>query len=241
MSLKPSRLRSGTAAMAVPKRAPQGSFLLTLLQLLWEWAVQQVWFTGFSVISCSNSPSWGVTTRHTTWTPETADLSVAYRLVDEDMGKTCSFGPCFHPKLCWKSEYIVSIPCVQENKTVTSYWHKVVIIKMKDAATGKDFDSFLLVSVINDLGLRAQTKKLTVDQYGKFVWPTWTKAQSSQGTLSPHAKFPIDPSHRLALFSYCCDVWQAKPLSRHTTRSHAVKNTLWSKEETDNNMTDKAK
>lgn len=54
-SLNPSRLRSDTAATAVPKRAPHGSFLFPQLS---EWAVQQDWLTGFKVNWCSNWPSW---------------------------------------------------------------------------------------------------------------------------------------------------------------------------------------
>lgn len=41
--------------MAVPKRAPHGSFLWEQLA---EWAVQQDWLTGLRVKSCSNWPSW---------------------------------------------------------------------------------------------------------------------------------------------------------------------------------------
>ncbi len=108
---------------------------------------------------------------------------------------------------------------------------------MKVAATGEDSGSFLLRN--KWLAPQSSNQKLTVDQYGKFVRPTWTKAQSVQWTLSPHVKLPIDHSQRPASFSYCCDVWQAMPLSRHTTRSHAVKNTSWSKEETENMLTDK--
>ncbi len=108
---------------------------------------------------------------------------------------------------------------------------------MKVAATGEDSGSFLLRN--KWLAPQSSNQKLTVDQYGKFVRPTWTKAQSAQWTLSPHVKLPIDHSQRPASFSYCCDVWQAMPLSRHTTRSHAVKNTSWSNEETENMLTDK--
>ncbi len=48
-----------------------------------------------------------------------------------------------------------------------------------------------------------------------------------------------DPLQKPALLSYCCYGWQAMALSRHTSCSHAVKNTLRSKEETDNTPTDK--
>lgn len=54
-SLKLSRFRSLTAAMAVPKRAPQGSFSFRHLS---ERAVQQDWLTGFNVNWCSNWPFW---------------------------------------------------------------------------------------------------------------------------------------------------------------------------------------
>lgn len=54
-SVKLSRFRSATAAMAVPKRAPQGSFLLWQLS---ERAAQQDWLTGFKVNWCSNWPFW---------------------------------------------------------------------------------------------------------------------------------------------------------------------------------------
>ncbi len=50
--------------------------------------------------------------------------------------------------------------------------------------------------------------------------------------------YSIDPSQKPAPLSYCCYVWQAMPLS-HYTCSHAVTNTPWSKEETDNAPTDK--
>ncbi len=48
----------------------------------------------------------------------------------------------------------------------------------------------------------------------------------------------IDRSQRPALLSYCCHDRQTMPLS-HYTRSHAVKNTSQSKEETDNTPTEK--
>lgn len=47
----PSRLRSVTAAMAVPNRAPHGSFLLVQPAV---WGVQHDWFIGFKVNSCLN-------------------------------------------------------------------------------------------------------------------------------------------------------------------------------------------
>ncbi len=48
----------------------------------------------------------------------------------------------------------------------------------------------------------------------------------------------IDNSQNPTLLSYSCYVQQAMPLSHYTSCSHAVKNPLWSQEDTDN--TDKA-
>ncbi len=49
----------------------------------------------------------------------------------------------------------------------------------------------------------------------------------------------IVPSQRPAPLRYCCYVWQAMVLSRHTSCSHVVKNISRSKEETDNALMDK--
>ncbi len=62
--------------------------------------------------------------------------------------------------------------------------------------------------------------------------PYWRKWRCWSWTLLILSK--IDPSQKPAPLSYCCYVQQAMPLSCHTSCAPTVKNTSWSKEETDN-------